>query len=419
MAERDELIEALDSCLAALETGASLDRVLAGYPELAAELRPLLIAARAVGAGPDLARVPVGARISSRAQFVAGAAGERLVAVPVPGPKLGFWPRLKSWLAWRPLAGSSLAVRAIVTLLVVAAGLGAGGYGAVAASAQSLPGDALYGVKRSVEDTQLLLAPDEQARARLQSEFDARRVHEVLAVAGEHRQVAVDFTGTLISRDGPQLQNWLVSGVAVLVSPQTPVDGVPAAGAQVRVLGKVQSSGVVLAQHVSVLPSTPQPTVTPLPPTATTSTTATDSATATPQAVTTESVGNSSTAAVTDAAHVEPSLTPSATVVQPQTDTAEPTDTQEAPATLAATSTQHATETEVHVTPSPSATPKATDGGEHQTPEPTEGGDHGGAPQPTQGASSTPRPRTPEPTEGGDHGGTSQPTESGGRSEEH
>ena len=406
MAERDELIEALDACLAALESGASLDRVLAGYPALAAELRPLLIAARAVGAGPDLARVPVGAQISSRSQFVAGAAGARLVAVPVPGPKLGFWPRLNSWLAWRPMAGSSLAARAIVTLLVVAAGLGAGGYGAVAASAQSLPGDALYGVKRSVEDTQLLLAPDEQARARLQSEFDARRVHEVLAVAGEHRQVAVDFTGMLISRDGPQLQNWLVSGVAVLVSPQTPVDGVPAAGAQVRVLGMTQASGVVLAQHVSVLAGTPQPTVTPLPPTATAS------PTATPQAVTTESVGNSSTAAATNAVPVEPSLTPSATLAQPLPDTPEPTDTQEAPAT----STEHATETEVHVAPSPSASPKATDGGEHQTPGPTEGGDHEGTPQATQGASGTPRPRTPEPTEGGDHASTSQPTESGGAS---
>ena len=58
MTERDELRQALDTALAALENGASLENVLAADPARAAELRPLLLAALAAGSGAVLDRNP-------------------------------------------------------------------------------------------------------------------------------------------------------------------------------------------------------------------------------------------------------------------------------------------------------------------------------------------------------------------------
>ncbi len=402
MSERDELVAALDGCLAALDEGVSLESALARYPALATELRPLLVAARAAGAGADPARVPVGAQVSSRSQFLAhanelSASGRGAALAPVAGR--GWWSRLRAWLGARPLAGVSPVARAAVTSLVVLAGLSAGAFGAVAASAESLPGDPLYGVKRTVESTELLLAPDDQARTQLQAEFDRRRVGEVQAVVSQHRQVAVDFTGTLISVEGAQGQHWLVSGVMILVGPQVPVEGDPLPGVQVRVQGIAQTDGSVQAERVTVLPPPTDlpvqaPTSTPAPP----------------------------------ATGVEPSdrstQAPSPTAAIPNSPSDTPTPGH-ADGT-SASQTPESTEGGDHGG-GQTETPQSTEGGDQggsqtHTPEPTEGGDQGGSqthtPQPTeggdQGGSQT---RTPQPTEGGDHGGsqtlTPRPTEGG------
>ena len=73
MAERRELQEALDTLLSSLAAGARLDDELARYPVLAADLRPLLLAAQSAGAALELRPVPVVAQAASRAQFLARA----------------------------------------------------------------------------------------------------------------------------------------------------------------------------------------------------------------------------------------------------------------------------------------------------------------------------------------------------------
>ena len=73
MAERRELQEALDSLLSSFAAGARLDDELARYPVLAADLRPLLLAAQSAGAALELRPVPVVAQAASRAQFLARA----------------------------------------------------------------------------------------------------------------------------------------------------------------------------------------------------------------------------------------------------------------------------------------------------------------------------------------------------------
>jgi uncharacterized protein DUF5667 len=55
--------------------------------------------------------------------------------------------------------------------------------GATSAAASSLPGDALYGVKRAGEDVRLALTFDAEARAHLLSEFTDRRLEELAEIA--------------------------------------------------------------------------------------------------------------------------------------------------------------------------------------------------------------------------------------------
>ena len=73
MTKRQELQDALDSLLSSSAAGARLDDELAHYPALAADLRPLLLAAQSAGAGLELRSVPMVAQAASRAQFLARA----------------------------------------------------------------------------------------------------------------------------------------------------------------------------------------------------------------------------------------------------------------------------------------------------------------------------------------------------------
>src|SRR5262245_47225312 len=315
MTERDDLAEALDNAILGLANGASLETVLAAEPAHAAQLRPLLLAALAAGAGSSLSGVPSGAQASSRSQFLAVAAERRAAVVSVVPTRGGRRAGLRAGLG----TGSQVLARGAAVALVVLGGLGLGGYGAVAASAQSLPGDLPSGVKRTEEQAELLLAAGAASRARLQTEFDDRHLREAQAVASAGRQVAVDFTGILISMEGLQGQHWLVSGVAVLVGPQVPVMGTPRLGGRVRIEGTVQSAGLVQAERVTLLSDGILPAPSP---------TATATGTNPPSATPSESL-----------AAPLPSETPVPTELPP-TDTQAPVDT---------------------VTPTASPTPQATE----------------------------------------------------------
>jgi hypothetical protein len=55
--------------------------------------------------------------------------------------------------------------------------------GATSAAASSIPGDALYGVKRATEDVRLALTFDAEARTQLLSEMTDRRLEELAEIA--------------------------------------------------------------------------------------------------------------------------------------------------------------------------------------------------------------------------------------------
>lgn len=233
----NKLIAAFDDCVNALAAGASLDESLAHYPALLSDLRPLLEIAAAARALGTVGAVPREAEMASRARFV---------AQPRPTQPRGF------------LFGRSLRPWALTLALI--GGVAIGVYGAVAASAQSLPGDWLYSVKRTVERTEFLLVPDPQSRTRLKAELEERRIEEVQTVTTQKRTVSVEFSGLVESIEGDR---WSVARITVIVPSRAQIEGAPFLGAFVEVEGVSQADGTVLASQITIVEEEPEGEKTP------------------------------------------------------------------------------------------------------------------------------------------------------------
>lgn len=86
-----------------------------------------------------------------------------------------------------PVSKRRFALTAVAVIILAFVALFGGTAMTVMASQSALPGDALYGVKTSVERTRLSLAGDAANRAQLQMEFAGRRLAEIEALIREGR----------------------------------------------------------------------------------------------------------------------------------------------------------------------------------------------------------------------------------------
>ena len=341
----NKLYDALEYCLQALEDGASMDTVLARYPDLVDELRPILeasLAARRMAApAPSVETVRRGrVRLLQRTS--------ELRAVRRPGRRfIPFFQRMAFALA---LAG--------VFLL--------SGTGLVSASSTALPGENLYPVKRTWEDVRLLFVFDPTHREALEGEYEQERLIEISELLREGRTASITFSGVVTLRQGNQL---VVAGVPVLLSAQTRYFGDPiAAGMAVTVIGRTQPGGVVIADEIrpllpgSVLPvselsRTPKPSSVP-------SRSWTSEPSEMPNPSDTveppETPGPSETVEPSDTPHpsatIEPSETPN------PSETVEPPDTPHPSATIEPSETPNPSKTvEPPDTPAPSETPNPSE----------------------------------------------------------
>jgi hypothetical protein len=230
----NKLYEALEVCLKEIEQGADIDTVLFRYPELAGELRPILDASvKAKGMAVPAPSNDVIKR--NRAKLLQHASQMREQML-VPKPR-------RSWTV--PLR------RALVTLMVVAL-LFVSSTNLVRAASTTLPGDSLYPVKRTWEDVSLLFTFDTNKREELELEHENERLDEVHELFAEGRSADVDFAGYVTRQSGTE---WRVSGITVLVSPQTGLpDQSVDVGAAVRVRGKIQTNMSVMADRIQLLP---------------------------------------------------------------------------------------------------------------------------------------------------------------------
>ncbi len=185
----------LDRCLAALRDGRSLHRVLQRSPGDRDELIDLL-------------------RVSTD-----------IAQLQLPAPDPAFKLRTRNLVLAvaaqrRASAARSRAMARSVFRLAVAVGLSGAllGAGIVVASAQSLPGDPLYQVKRGVEHVQLTLTLDPAANARLRLQQATRRVSEAGQLSAQGRVAEALTLITAFNADVAEL------GRQVVAAPLQPAD---------------------------------------------------------------------------------------------------------------------------------------------------------------------------------------------------
>jgi hypothetical protein len=240
-----DILEECSQSMAAGETAAScVDR----YPEFAAVLAPLLETLsqlRALHEVPERAQEVSAQRRDQFLRALSSAfpstASDRTPVVarrgePVVSGFSGWWERLVRALTPtfpRAFPAGLAALLAVVVLV------GAALTGAISASADSIPGDLLYPVKTTVEQARVLLTISPAEKAQLIEQMDAERRSEVDAVLRAGRAIkSLPLHGAIESIAADQ---WLVSGLAVRITPGTVISGVPQVGATVR--GTVSAPG--------------------------------------------------------------------------------------------------------------------------------------------------------------------------------
>jgi Domain of unknown function (DUF5666)/Domain of unknown function (DUF5667) len=227
MSER--IYGALEVCLSALRTGVLAQQCQAIYPDLSESLMPALEAAQAARS-LSVREVPAVMQRHSRTQLWEQATRlERQRA-------RAFW-----------LSRSLSPLRLVIVLAVLLAVLSLNGL--AAASAQSLPGDVLYPVKRVAERVALQLAPAPQIRHQAEMAYIQRRIDEVHELTRAGRVEAVSFEGTLVQQSA---DTWIVDDVAVQIDSRTHFYGEVSPGTLVEVEGVILPDGQVRAEEVHV-----------------------------------------------------------------------------------------------------------------------------------------------------------------------
>lgn len=252
----------IDECVERLRRGETVADWLASYPAADGEWAALVTMAAQLVALPELSPTPAATAVGKEKMLAAATA---VFAPPTPTPVHN------PFIAWvqtltRPLSKEKITMQRIwqATALALFVFL-IGSVLAVGASAQSLPGELLYPVKRSWENTRLTLTFDEQARQAMQTQFQTQRLQEIEALISSGQSATVEFTGVL---EAISEGKWLVSGLEVQVNADTAVTGSPAVGYRVRIRAHILNSGALLAlaAHVddviSVISQPPTPTAT-------------------------------------------------------------------------------------------------------------------------------------------------------------
>ena len=150
--------------------------------------------------------------------------------ITVDEKKISFWDRI---------FGFRFATQLIIISIVLIASLTISGL----VSAQSLPGQPLYSIKRSVEKMQLALTRDSIGRLQLEEVLDARRVNEVIRLMQSGKNQFVSFAGWLAQ---DQHGVWSVQGVPLIMDQESPVWNALLNGAYIEVHGISQTDGVLV-----------------------------------------------------------------------------------------------------------------------------------------------------------------------------
>ncbi|MCB0209460.1 MAG: hypothetical protein KDJ52_09025 [Anaerolineae bacterium] len=270
-----------DEALALLAAGLSLDEVLAESGEDAAWLRPILeLTAEVDDLKPALIVPPPQASLD---RLLAHA---ETLATPAPtqrGQPAGHRSPGPRFTLSRLLFSTGLSTAIAAALLVFVCGLGSlMGGGLVLAAEGSLPGQALYPIKRLSETIQLNFAPNTHQRQRLEETFSQRRLEEVERLTESNKTADVIIAGRIEAMTETTIT---INGITLNLAPKAAQRENLVVGARVQINGETNAAGELNARTVTLLePLPPTPTSTP---TATATPSPTATATSSPTATAT------------------------------------------------------------------------------------------------------------------------------------
>jgi hypothetical protein len=176
MKKSREFNDILDECLERLLVkGGTIEECLASYPELAAELEPLLQTAMAARKASV---------IQPRPEFRAKARYQFNSALQAMESR-----KSRSFFGWQRRWATAIT---IVLVLLLAGG------GTVAAASNSMPDGTLYPVKLATEQVWLALTPSSLGKAKVLTKLADRRVTEIIYMANKgNAQQIEDITQRL------------------------------------------------------------------------------------------------------------------------------------------------------------------------------------------------------------------------------
>ena len=228
----NNIYDVLEICLQELENGADLESVLARYPDLANELRPIL-----------------------KASIMA-----KTMAVPAPSPDAVRRGRAKllqraSEMRERKAAPRKrmipifqrLAISFALTALFLSSGTGL-----VGASSTALPGENLYPVKLTWENLRLFFTFNEEYRETLEHAFENERLHEINELLVEGRHETIQFSGVYMEAK----DIIYVSGIHIVILDTSILPLEPLqSGMAVIVTGHTNAQGFVDVESITLLPA--------------------------------------------------------------------------------------------------------------------------------------------------------------------
>lgn len=256
-----EMLEEMDqeSAFLDVETRLEHEPAIQNLAEMLETVEILQAAAKPV---PDLAEGLERVRVRVMASVTDSDFAAESSPVSIHLPQLSWWQRLRAALQMPAVPRwATVAVAAVVVLALSMTTT-------ISASAQALPGQPLYPVKRVTEQAKIFLTLDNTKKLQLQQQFKEERLDEISELQRRNIQAKVSYDGVLKGRKqgGWLIGDWLVfmEGGDQLLS-QLPV------GTMLHVTGWTtgidHGNAIDNAQwsviHVPETTPTPTPSVTP------------------------------------------------------------------------------------------------------------------------------------------------------------
>jgi hypothetical protein len=227
----NDIYDVMEICLREIENGADIESVLARYPDLAGDLRPVL-------KGSILARSKV---ISHPSPELIRRGRSKLLQHAFEMREIKTARRRRMIPLFHRLA-ISLSLTALFLI---------SGTGLVGASSSALPGENLYPVKLTWENLRLFLTFNHESRDLLETEFEDERLQEINDLFAEAKHAPIQFTGVFMELNGKTF----VSGIRIVILDTTtlPADKLQN-GAAVIVIGRTNAEGFVEVESIKLLP---------------------------------------------------------------------------------------------------------------------------------------------------------------------